>query len=796
MADYDYSTRSKLRNKLENQLEKRINQNCTADDKQLAKEIQGGGYGEQYEQITSVEKEFRARSGLKPSDWFRLPNGARAHQGLLDAFVPADYQDSYLYIIDKLNQYPFSYGWQRRTVRTKDYAPQAGLMLRLLKTYERMFFFDGRLVDFIYRRLDEETSDYIQHDWNFINGFSYLYAAEIDRGNQAVIDAFKDLILSENNTSYLDRQMILGILRSDSQELHKLLGDLLLAARLQEGLRQAICETMDEGTSAAFLTLLQVIEDNNLLRFASVKRAVATWIGIFSEESTDRVSEKLLSSMGKCLRDPAYCQEQLKTNDSIAISTALWALGFAEANDAIAAMMELIDHGSKNQRLTASYYNNSLFDPELKLQAARKVLLEHSDDLQLAAAFMPAFNSKLSGAIWNLLYPKRSSSGNSAVPPQKPVLTDYYQDRAEAELFYEKFQGIYEQLPKKGLTFSPCIFPWYSVELHPSEVIHQMGFLAYILQDEEKITEMAARIGDIRINGYGSNRAHLLNLLLYTPANQTQRELLIKYMGNGEEMTSEKAISIVKHLTLQTGDYRLMEDMLRFKRSQLRGQLLEFLMQQDDAEMEPCIKRLLNDKKEEKRTAGLDLLLRLSKKKGKQKFYERVKTLAAEIQTPTDKEKVLLEEILGSEKNPAANQKGYGIYDPDAPAEIPQMDEGNDALIQCVPLTEEEMIQKVKKLDAIFQAHENDEYEAVSGEMQLLANGYNLKRNWEQEDPSASGSYYNRYQLKHFPLEQELRTFYEEEIGSYSTFVEIECQALISTFVEIKAKKKGESCPP
>ena len=86
-----------------------------------------------------------------------------------------------------------------------------------------------------------------------------------------MIAALKDLICSENNTAYLDREMILGILRSDNRELHKLIGGLLLAARLQEGLRQVICETMDEGTAEAFLTLLQVIEENDLIRFSSVK---------------------------------------------------------------------------------------------------------------------------------------------------------------------------------------------------------------------------------------------------------------------------------------------------------------------------------------------------------------------------------------------------------------------------------------------------------------------------------------------------------------------------------------------
>ena len=147
--------------------------------------------------------------------------------------------------------------------------------------------------------MDEEKLDYVRNDWHFNPGFSYLYAAEIDRGNQAVIGALRDLILSESNTAYLDREMILGIIRSDSEELQDLLCKLLLAARLQEGVRQVICEAMDEGTPGAFLKLLKVIEDQDLLRYSSVKRAVSTWIGIFDETSVDRVNTKLLALMGQ-----------------------------------------------------------------------------------------------------------------------------------------------------------------------------------------------------------------------------------------------------------------------------------------------------------------------------------------------------------------------------------------------------------------------------------------------------------------------------------------------------------------
>ena len=140
---------------------------------------------------------------------------------------------------------------------------------------------------------------------------------------------------------------------------------------------------------------MQVIEEHDLIRYSSVKRAVSTWIGIFDEKSVDRVNGKLLSLMSQCLRDQAFCREQLKTNDSIAISAALWALGFEEAEQAIGAMTELIDHGTKNQKLTASFYNKNLFQDSYKIRMARKAVLEYTDDLELVAAFMPAYTCLL-----------------------------------------------------------------------------------------------------------------------------------------------------------------------------------------------------------------------------------------------------------------------------------------------------------------------------------------------------------------------------------------------------------------
>lgn len=771
MAEFDNNTRKKITDGLKEESNRRIGK-LSGQDRELAQELISQSYGGGAK-VTRIAKQFYG-TNQKPSQWFEkggLLPGMRVHKGLLDAFVPEKYQKSYLYIIDKLNRFPFSRGWDRRTVRTAMYGPQIPLAFSLLLSYEKLFYCGDRLEDYIYKRLDAEKLDYIKHTWNFQYNFSLIYAAEIDRGNQAVIQALKDLILSENNTAYLDREMILGILRSDSRELHKLLGDLLLAARLQEGLRQAICETMDEGTAEAFLTLLQVIEEHDLIRYSSVKRAVSTWIGIFDEKNVDRVNGKLLNLMGQCLQDKAFCREQLKTNDSIAISVSLWALGFREAEDAVDAMTELIDHGTRNQKLTASLYNQSLFDTNLKFRTARKVVLECTDDIELVAAFMPAFTMHLQQWIRELLY-KDGFYSSKLVEPKKPVVTDYFQDSNDARRQYEKLMDLYKRLPQKGVVYDPCIFPWYRVTLMPSEVVRMLAFIAYVLQDEEKITEMATHLGEV-----SGSRVYLLNLLLFRPVNLKQRELLIQYMGNPEEATSAGAIELVKKIPLRQEDYRLMEDMLRFKRGKLRGVLLEFLMGQEDAGMEDCLKRLLADSKEEKRSAGLDLLLRLSKKEEKSEFCQRVKGLAAAITEPTDKEKLLLEEILGGDKTSASEQKGFGIYDPDAPEVFPEPEEGRDAIARCFPLSEKEINDKIRKLDALFRENRNYEYETSFGDRSLLGNAYVQKK--REEGSKAPTIYSEKFRLHNYPLEDKLRAFYEKELGDYGTFLEWEARLLL-----------------
>ncbi len=774
MADYDYSSRREITNRRTEALNERLKQ-VAAEDKKLAKAIaENAGFADE---IVKVQREFWDDPRKKPSQWFDkkgmiLPR--RVHQGLLDAFVPRHYQESYLYIIDKLNRFPYTRGWCRRTMRTAEYGPMIAQMFMIMRAYEKFFYIGHDLDAYILKQLDPEMLDYVKNYWNFDQNFSYLYAAEIDRGNQAVIEALKTVILSENQTAHLDREMILGILRSDNEELHKLICDLLLAARLQEGLRQAISETMDEGTIPAFRKLLSVIQENNLIRYSSVQRAVSTWIGIFDEKNADRINGKILELMGKCLADPAFVEVQLATDDAIAINVALWAQAFVEADDAMKSMERLIRSGTRPQKLAAGFFNHNLHEARYKQRVAKQAILEYHEDLELLALFMPAYTSELSSSIMKHMMTD-PRPGQKKLPestgfrklwyPKKPVLQEYFKNREEALLLYDIFWKIYRELPKKGKEFKPCVFPWYQIQIKPGTLVRQLAFMAYLLEDEEKITEMAALLSEVDGDSY--DRSRLINLLLFEPKNKRQRELLIGYMGNAEADSSEKAIVLASRLNFTSEEYIMLENMLRFKRSGLRSHLIALLMQQNDEQIQASLQRLLQDKKEEKRSAGLDILLRLSKEESRARLYQSVRSMAELITEPTDKERILIQEIGGNQETKTELKKGFGLYDPDAPVQPKKLERDAKTVLSWLPITETEAIAILKKLDKLVEEYKEYEYTPINGDKELIGNRFDLMR---REGMKKTGGVVIRPQapmLDEYPLADKLRTFYENEIKSY-----------------------------
>ena len=629
----------------------------------------------------------------------------------VDLFVPDRYREDYEYLLDQYVSFQYSRSLFRPTIRTAD--PSAHLVdaFGLLQAYKVLGIFGTTPVQYMIAQAggadqsvqaggaghsalagggiqaggaegadsgaaDAETADFIKSDTYarklHMIQFDDILAARIDRGDAAVIDAVREALLSDNNTVLVTVPLIRGIVKSRNTELHDLLAKFLLAARLQEGVRQAVCENADCGRAEAFLTILKTIEDNDLLRFSAVKRAIATWTGICSVDAMDRVSAKLLAGISGAVRDRERALEMTRTDDSVQIVTGLWAIGFYEARDAIKRMLEIAENGTQNQRLAISYYNHYMQFSEYSEQAARKILETYPEDLRMAAAFMPTYLDAVDTIVRSCIHDSKgkvvySVDEDDLVFVPLPV-TEIFEDADQARRHYQILKNLADSMKKRKMEFSPLIFPWYGVVLDKSGLTQRMAMIAYALQDQDLIDEICVRLTDI-MDSYYNTRKNYLRVLLHDPQTKVQKDALIGYVADKESFTRKAAWQLLKKLPLTEGDYMQLEKQLRLKNEETRHYVIDLLEQQEKAEVDESIKRLLGSGKEQLRLAGLDMLKRRSEE------GEAAKSAAAALlrevlpdgEDLSDKEKVLYEEIASSEGAASIlNTEGYGLYDTSA----------------------------------------------------------------------------------------------------------------------------------
>ena len=176
---------------------------------------------------------------------------------LIEIFVPEEYRADYEYMLDQYAEYQYSRALFRPTVRTKDPGAHTLDAFGLMQAYKVLGIYGVTPFEYLAERtaegagLDEEFLDFKRNDTYtrdlHMVQFDDILAARIDNGDSKVIEAAKEAILSDTNTVLVTVPLIRGIVKSRNTELHDLLARFLVAARLQEGVRQAVCENADCG---------------------------------------------------------------------------------------------------------------------------------------------------------------------------------------------------------------------------------------------------------------------------------------------------------------------------------------------------------------------------------------------------------------------------------------------------------------------------------------------------------------------------------------------------------------------
>ena len=639
-----------------------------------------------------------------PSDFFKAEC-----KGLFNGVLYKRRENDLYYIADHMDDWAYSSSSFRRSLRTSDTEIICGnIMEAVYSLYERDHI-DADICDIIEgKNLTEEQAAHKEYAYFNYGGLDIVIAAEIDMGNERLIKLVSDIIMCESNIKP-DNTVISAVTKCHNTELHSKLGRLLLAARLQEGLRQAVCEKMDTGTKEAFFTLLDVILENDLIRYSSVKRAVGTWLGFAEEETVklDRISGKSLELISECLRNENFREECLASEDTMKIFIGLWSIGFYDTSVMIERIREYSLNGTEHQLLVAGYVTYQLDNIKLMGSISGKVIKAHRNDPKVLAVYMKSFMCMCIMRIQTALVGKntdRSKDGTRKYTKLYP----YFESSAEAEEMYLVLKGIYDTMPKKCIEFSPCIFPWNSEKLERSDIAIRLAYIASALRDREKTDEAAALIPRI-----DSGRNMILQLLLTRPETDIQRMLLTAEVGDKEEYTRKNAYKLISDTELSEENYSQLEEMLRYKKADIRASCICLLMKQNDEALYGTVSRLISDKKEEKRTAALDIIMQLSDNEKRRELFEKCLPLAEKLENMSDAEKILVGNILSSGKSEDKASELYSdldVYIPEISADF--ISKADTVLERYFPHETEEYEWKtaLKKLEELINDHYNDEF--------------------------------------------------------------------------------------
>ena len=744
---------------------------------------------------------YQDEDGAPDYDWDRIvENFQRSSRGKVctaeDVLPPALYpafdlmmgealRKDLVAIAHNLADYPYTNRYTRRLVRSHDYHQHVGRIWTLVERLIRQRFSGLTVPQILRGAYDVEKY-----------GSSFLVpeqvAVWIDRGDEEVLSTIRDMLLSENNTKILTYDVFRAIFKARNTELVELVGKLLLAGKLQEGLRQAICETMDCGRQEHFVYIMGLIEEQNLIRFSSVRRAIATTIGIGTD--SERVDKKLLALIMRVLRDPAEGDAFVHSADNVEAMVGLWSKGLHDVKDLIAAMEEIIGEGRPHSVLLVSYFLHALQDGAAERSVAKRVLLGITD-AELSAEDMKKIACYLPFVVDSFYILRELDDFVEKFDPQ-----EYFVDAEEATRFFDLCERARAQMTKNEKEYEGCIFPWYGATLRREDLARTMVLAA--LCADGTLTDRVAPVLSVCHAGQ-----RVAPLLLKAPLSPVQEQALIDLL----RLAPETAARIIRENptatvpdtevtdTLRTapetakdlmgGDFVTRHEgdiaaLLRLKTANVRRTVLDLLYAQTDAQLRTTMAGLLTQRDVNKRLGALDLLLRC--KADGRIPQEELLALAQTIKKPTSDEQVLIDELA---RTGAAAEAEDALFDaayvPDFTIDLHDTADaavaaGFDAATNTVhvvntvtlddifPCTDEELLSIVEKLDALYTAHEDYEYKSRwnGREETTLASGFYERADTERTTGAPDN-------IKYYPLPEVWEEFYRKEIKDFRVLYQL-----------------------
>ncbi|MGQ3481660.1 DUF4132 domain-containing protein [Paenibacillus sp. TY11] len=659
--------------------------------------------------------------------------------------------DVFAYITDHVTEYPYSKGYERKPFRTSDITTHTTRIYERMVQLIRMDCLGFSMIDYLTKKEYEQGRDYrIQET------ISHRIAYELDKGNLQVLEALKAIIYGDNQAALLTRCMIKGMLLSHQEENYHMIGELLAAAKLQEGLRQSIVEQMDEGTPEALVYLLKVIIDQGFIRYSSVVRALAVWTGMGLESANQRVVRQLIEQAYEALTHSELRQEWLTSANANEVYMSLWATAVHEERDLYGQVRKLMEQGAPYQKIVALYVLSNSENKDVRLGIAREYLDETDPELQYWI---------LTNYTSNYFY-EWVEGGTVADRIVKVVRTPLLASKEERRKDFERLHNLFVHMKKGESTEPSKVLDFVNLYHRSDAPIQKMLYLAGYDMDASWIGEIVALKEQISPN----LRGELLNHFVQNPEDTVQRDFIFSSLSDKSMSIREFAVAKVRKLTLTEPEMQQMEALLKLKTGSLRQSVIGVLLSQSEEPLAGSLERLLRAKAELQRLGGLEILTKIYADPDRAEQYESLRSLADIIQQPTAKEEQMLSKLGQEEAYTGAN--GFGLYEPNAKeAWLEKQPDLSDFQLSDVFVGSlEKMKRFLSGLDELVHQHRDVEYTAeyYSGYKETLLVGANF-RTVRMVQPNEEATSL----LSLYPLHEEWSCYLQESDMEASELLEL-----------------------
>lgn len=580
------------------------------------------------------------KAGGKPSAFFRQETAWVRGTCILHR-----HWDAFLWAVDACIARPYPQGWMRRPFRSNRYSDYVYAIIDIAKGFSTRAIVDADLCDILAGDLPGDAKAYTKEC-----GYGYcaeIIAYEVNQGNERLISLLMTCLNGDEGAPAVNRQIFKAIQLSDCAALHIQLGKLLLAARLQEGLRQTICEVADEGTIPAFQEILRVISENNLIRFSAVRRAVGVWTGLGAQDPKDleRISDKTLSLLLDGLNSDARRESMLQSENSMEIYIGLWAAAVTDLYMAVDLAENIVLHGSRHQAAVCCFFVSVIQVQSVYLHIAKKALARFPEDPEVLALCLQAFLTAAGSGLDDGIRVKKNVAFEASDAEWYPLM----------ETWYQKLSGKEQAVPTD-------VFPWLTPVIRKADLALILCGLAVASKDDALQDKTLALLPQVTPDF--DHRASCMKAMLTPVRRLTQKAALMAALADKAAESRKVAFKIADKLAPEELDIAVIENHLRLKPADLRTNCLKLLVRQDDEPLMRTVERLLADSLPQKRAAGYDLILQIASDPQRSRLKARCADMLPSSAPQEPQEKLLWESASKAVK-PDEEKKSLtdGLFD-------------------------------------------------------------------------------------------------------------------------------------